>query len=221
MRPFLLAIAVLLSTSASAWGQMYDKYALLRVPLATEASQVAGCVKVGITSDNSPEDLRKKILRMGGDVGLVTFDLQDPDKINAEVYRCQKPVTPTDASSAPGDPAAIQNVLLGTWSGTMSFSTVDRGLTRRVQLPATVYVENEGGQLRWKMAVDAPDLDGLGAVTHYFSDITLTGTYGPGGHPIAYSLKLGRQTLQGSGIGPDNITRNLSLRKKPEPGAQR
>jgi hypothetical protein len=221
MRPLLLAIAVLLSTSASVWGQEYDKFALLRVPLLTEAGQVAGCVRVGITSDNSPEDLRKKILRMGGDTGLVTFDLQDPDKINAEVYRCPKPVAPTAAPSAPGDPTAVHNVLLGAWSGTMSFSTADRGLTRRVQLSATVYVENEGGQLRWKMAVDGPDLDGLGTVTHYFSDVTLTGTYGPGGHPVTYSLKLGRQTLQGSGMGPDHITRTLSLRKKPEPGAQR
>jgi hypothetical protein len=94
-------------------------------------------------------------------------------------------------------------------------------LTRRVQHTATVYVENEGGQLRWKMAVDGPDLDGLGTVTHYFGDVTLTGTYGPGGHPISYSLKLGRQTMQGNGMGPDNIPRSLSLRKKPEPGAQR
>jgi hypothetical protein len=220
MRRALLAIVVLVASTPSVWGQAFDRQTLLRVLLATDARQVATCQRLGLVSDTSPEDLRKKILRGGGDAGLVTFDAMDPDKMNAEVYRCQKPVTVAPIATAtvtPGDPTAIQNVLVGTWKGTLSFPTyVDRGAApRRVEFPATVQVAIESGQLRWTMAVGGADLDGSGTLTHYFSDITLAGTYGPGGQPITYSLKLGGHTLQGTGVGSDQVLRNLSLRKQP------
>ncbi len=63
MRRALLAIVVLVTSNPSAWGQGFDRQTLLRVPLATDASQVAACQRLGFVSDNSPEDLRKKILR--------------------------------------------------------------------------------------------------------------------------------------------------------------
>jgi hypothetical protein len=221
MRRALLAIVVLVAGSTSSvWGQPIDRQTLLRVRLATDASQVASCQRLGLVSDTSPEDLRKKILRGGGDTGLVTFDAMDPDKMNAEVYRCQKPVAvaPTTAAAVtPGDPTAIQNVLVGTWKGTMVYTTyIERGVgPQRMEFPATVQVVSENGQLRWTMNVGGPNLDGSGTLTHYFSDITLTGQYGPGGQPITYSLRLSSHTLQGAGVGPDQVIRNLSLRKQP------
>ncbi len=141
----------------------------------------------------------------------------DPDKINAEVYRCQKSVAPAvTAAAVPGDPTAIQNVLLGTWSGTLSNrSAPTRSPSQPNQVRATVRVANEGGQLRWNLEVGDSDLNGSGTVTHFFGDVTLTGTYGPGALPITYSLKLGGETLQGTGVGPDQILRTLSLRKQP------
>jgi hypothetical protein len=220
MRRALLAIVVLVASTPSVWGQALERQTLLRVLLATDARQVATCQRLGVVSDTSPEDLRKKILRGGGDAGLVTFDAMDPDKMNAEVYRCQKPVAlapTTTALVTPGDPTAIHNVLVGTWRGTLSFPTYgDRGSgPGRAEFPATVQVANENGQLRWTMAVGGPNLGGSGTLTHYFGDITLTGTYGPGSQPITYSLKLGNHTLQGTGVGPDQVLRNLSLRKQP------
>src|SRR5262245_45054040 len=221
-RRALLAIVVLVGSATSVWGQQqFDRQTLLRVLLATDASQVASCQRLGIVSDTSPEDLRKKILRGGGDAGLVTFDAMDPDKMNAEVYRCQKPVVAapiTTAAVTPGDPAAINNVLVGTWKGTISFPVyAERGGfgPQRLEYPATVQVANESGQLRWTMTVGGPDLDGSGTVTHYFSDITLSGKYGKGGQPITYSLRLSSHTLQGSGVGPDQVLRTISLRKQP------
>jgi hypothetical protein len=52
-------------------------------------------------------------------------------------------------------------------------------------------------------------------VTHYFGDVTLAGTYGERAQPITYSLRLSGSTLQGSGAGPDQVVRTLSLRKQP------
>ncbi|HEY7362758.1 MAG TPA: hypothetical protein VIE37_01520 [Methylomirabilota bacterium] len=162
-----------------------------------------------------PEDLRKKILRLGGDAGLVTFDSADPDKMNAEVYRCQKkaPVTP---SVATGDSSASHHPLLGTWAGTLDNSQFPPGnATRRTRFPATVRMWDEGGQLHWTMDVAANGLNGKGTGTYVYGEVTLTGTYGSDARPITYSLKLNGQTLQGTGAGPDNILRTLSLRKQP------
>jgi len=210
MRRALLAIVVLLAMTPSAWGQAFDRQTLLRVLLATDARQVAACERLGILSDTSPEDLRKKIIRMGGDAGLVTFDAADPDKMNAEVYRCQKVTTPAVPSGVAG---GDQIPLLGTWIGTLTSLQVVPG-AGRTQFPATVRVWEEGGQLRWTMEVGGRDLDGSGTVTRVYGDIALTGTYGRQGLPITYSLRLSGQTLEGSGAGPDNIVRTLTLRKQ-------
>jgi hypothetical protein len=88
---------------------------------------------------------------MGGDAGLVTFDQADPDKMNAEVYRCQPLATPAvPPAGAPGDPTSIHRMLLGTWSGTLSTPppAVGGGWQHRTQFPAIVRVWEEGGQLR-------------------------------------------------------------------------
>ncbi len=207
---------MVLVTAPAAWGQPFDRQTLLRVLLATDARQVAACQRLGIVSDTSPEDLRKKILRMGGDAGLVAFDLADPDKMNAEVYRC-RPVTasPAPPGVAAADPTAIHRTLLGTWSGMLRNPNVPMSAAPRpTQFPATVRVWEEAGQLRFALNV-APDLDASGTVTHFFGDITLTGTYGPQALPITYSLRLSGPTLEGSGVGPDQIVRTLSLRKQP------
>jgi hypothetical protein len=213
MRRALLTILVVLVTAPAAWGQGYERQILLGVLLATEARQVATCQWVGFVSDNSPEDLRKKILARGGNAGLVMFDQLDPDKINATVYRCQPgtaaappPATPAD------DPTAIQRMLLGTWSGTLRNPPAGAVNTA---LPATLRVWDEGGQLRFALEVAGQDLGASGTVTHFFSDITLTGTSGERGLPVIYSLRLNGPALEGTGAGPDPIPRTLSVRKQP------
>ncbi|MGH7310510.1 MAG: hypothetical protein ACREK6_17635 [Candidatus Rokuibacteriota bacterium] len=221
MRRALLAVVIVLATDRAAWGQPVDRQILLRVLLATDARQVAACQRLGIVSDTSPEDLRKKILRAGGNAGFVTFDPTDPDKMNAEVYRCppaaaaaRSPAAPP--AVAPRDPESVHRMLLGTWSGTLSAPPLGSGTTASpaTQLPASVRMWDEGGQLRWAMEV-GQDLQASGAVTHYFGDITLTGTYGERAQPITYSLRLNGPTLEGGGAGQDQIVRTLSLRKQP------
>ncbi|HSF06209.1 MAG TPA: hypothetical protein VLG10_10520 [Methylomirabilota bacterium] len=213
----VLALTPVLVTDPAAWGQPIDRQILLRVLLATDARQVAGCQRLGIVSDTSPEDLRKKILRMGGDAGFVTFDLADPDRMNAEVYRCRQVAAPaTPPGLAGADPTTIHRMLLGTWSGTLSAPPLGTGTAASpaTQLPATVRMWDEGGQLRWAMEV-GQDLQASGTVTHFFGDVTLAGTYGERAQPITYSLRLSGPTLQGSGAGPDQVVRTLSLRKQP------
>ncbi|HEU5303766.1 MAG TPA: hypothetical protein VFU40_03900 [Gemmatimonadales bacterium] len=215
MRRALLVTAVLLASSPSVWGQapQYDRQTLLRVLLATDAAQVVACERLGIVRDSSPEDLRKKILRLGGDAGLVTFDSADPDKMNAEVYRCQKKA-PAARRVATGDPSTDHGPLLGTWAGTLRSPTIVFGRDRPSQLPTTVRMWEEGGQLHWTMEVDAGELNGQGTGTYVYGEVTLTGTYGPNAQPITYSLKLNGQMLQGTGVGADNLARTLSLRKR-------
>ena len=65
------------------------------------------------------------------------------------------------------------------------------------------------------MVVNPSGLSGRGTATHVYGKVTLTGTYGRDTLPITYSMKLSGQTLEGTGVGPDNIVRTLSLRKQP------
>jgi hypothetical protein len=108
-------------------------------------------------------------------------------------------------------------MLLGTWRGTLSVPPLGTGsaASPRPPLPATVRMWDEGGQLRWVLEVGSPDLNASGTVTHFFGDITLTGTSGPQALPITYALRLSGPTLEGSGVGPDQLVRALSLRKQP------
>ena len=222
MRRALLAIVILLATTSGASGQRFDRQTLLRVQLATEARQVATCQRLTIVSDTSPEDLRKKILRSGGDTGLVTFDPADPDKMTAVVYRCQaESITAPPAAPAPpsavrtADTTSITSVLLGTWTGTLLLGPpTGVGGQPPKRFPATVRVSEEGGQLRFTMDGSSQDLNASGTVTHLYGDVTLTGTYGQPALPITYSLKLSGPTMEGNGVGADQILRTLSLRKQ-------
>jgi hypothetical protein len=65
-----------------------EKVAMFAVRLTTEASVLSGCEVTGRVSDSSMEDLRKKILRSGGNAGLLMFDSLDLEKVHADVYRC-------------------------------------------------------------------------------------------------------------------------------------
>jgi len=59
-----------------------------RVRLSTEPAVAKGCTKVGKVSDDSVKDLRKKIVRDGGDTAILTFSTDNMSTIHAEVYRC-------------------------------------------------------------------------------------------------------------------------------------
>jgi len=102
----LTVLALILMTGSLAWGNAAEKAALARVVLTTEARLVAGCDRLGLVSDDEVEDLRKKIVRTGGDTGLLSFDTDDLDRIHAEIYRCQKGAVPAPTAAVAPPPGA-------------------------------------------------------------------------------------------------------------------
>lgn len=71
-----------------AWEEEAEKVTLSRVRLTTESAKAAECTRIGVVSDNSLKDLRRKIVKAGGDTGVLAFEVDDPSKVDAEVFRC-------------------------------------------------------------------------------------------------------------------------------------
>ena len=80
-----VALGALVLLAAPAWADDAEKAAMARVGLTSDAGLVRGCAPLGRVQDDSVKDLRRKIVRLGGDTAVVTFGLED---IYAEVYRC-------------------------------------------------------------------------------------------------------------------------------------
>jgi hypothetical protein len=92
----LLLLAPPLAGPASA--QDLEKIAMARVRLTTEPGHAQGCSRVGTARDDSIKDLRRKIVKMGGNTALLAFGgAEDLSAVYAEVFRCVDP-----PASAPG-----------------------------------------------------------------------------------------------------------------------
>jgi hypothetical protein len=103
-----VVVAVLLSLGLGAPSPAIaddaERYAMTRLRLTTESARTKGCALVGSVSDDSVKDLRRKILRMGGDTALLTFGIEDLSKIYAQVFRCAAPASAPAAPAAPAPP---------------------------------------------------------------------------------------------------------------------
>ena len=88
------AILLLAAPLSSAAAQDGERYAMSRLRLTTETSRTRGCTLIGAVSDTSIKDLRRKILRLGGDTALLTFGIEDLSKIYAQVFRCPSTAPP-------------------------------------------------------------------------------------------------------------------------------
>lgn len=98
----LVLVLVLLSPAGA---NDAERYAMSQLRLTTEAARTKGCQLIGSVSDDSVKDLRRKILRMGGDTALLTFGIEEPSKIYAQVFRCpHSATTPAPASPPPPPP---------------------------------------------------------------------------------------------------------------------
>ena len=94
----LLLAPVAIATADDAAEDM----AMARVRLSTEAFVAKGCTRLGAVSDDKVKDLRKKIVRAGGDTGILTFSTDHMSTILADVYRCPpKSAAPTPKISPP------------------------------------------------------------------------------------------------------------------------
>jgi hypothetical protein len=83
------SIGILLFAFASSTGAAdREQNAMARVHLTTEASLAAGCARVGSVHDHSVKDLRQKIVKAGGNTGVLSFRNDDMASIYAEVFRC-------------------------------------------------------------------------------------------------------------------------------------
>jgi len=98
----LLLITAMRAGPAGA--QDAEKIAMARVRLTTEPGLTQGCARIGPVRDDSVKDLRRKIVKMGGNTAVMAFGgTEDLSVIYAEVFRCGDP-----PAAAPGTaPARI------------------------------------------------------------------------------------------------------------------
>ncbi|HKA62061.1 MAG TPA: hypothetical protein VKH83_06520 [Methylomirabilota bacterium] len=66
-----------------------EKIAMSRVRFTTEPGLTQGCSRLGSVRDDSLKDLRRKVVKFGGNTALLTFGgLEDLGVVFAEVFRC-------------------------------------------------------------------------------------------------------------------------------------
>lgn len=70
------------------WAEVAEKGAMAQVRLTTEAALLSGCTRIGVVRDDSVKDLRRKIVRAGGNAAVLEFGVDDLSTVQAEVYRC-------------------------------------------------------------------------------------------------------------------------------------
>jgi hypothetical protein len=102
----LLAVTVvtLLAMASPALGQD-ERAAMARVQLTTDPKVPVGCTRIGIVRDDSIKDLRRKVVKAGGDTALLSFPADDMSVIDAQVFRCPPPTSaPRIPPPPPGAP---------------------------------------------------------------------------------------------------------------------
>ena len=111
MKSAMMGLVVLLVASAPGWASDDgERMAMGQVRLTTEAALLSGCTRVGQVSDDSVKDLRRKIVKAGGNAALLSFGVDDLSAIRAEVFRCTATtkapfnIPPPPAGSPPPPP---------------------------------------------------------------------------------------------------------------------
>jgi hypothetical protein len=104
MGRFLGVTALLLLVTAALpapVGGQDEAIAMSRVRLTTEPELTQGCTRVGSARDDSVKDLRRKIVKMGGNAAHISFGgTSDLSTVYAEVFRCAD-APPTAPGTAP------------------------------------------------------------------------------------------------------------------------
>jgi len=78
-----------------------ERAALARVRLTTEAGLADGCTRLGAVRDDSIADLRRKVVKLGGNTAVLSFGgSENLAVIFGDVFRCGDPGSP--ATTAPG-----------------------------------------------------------------------------------------------------------------------
>jgi hypothetical protein len=88
MKKLAVLTALTLLASSSPARAQDERAALARVRLTTDPQVPVGCTRIGLVRDDSVKDLRRKVLKAGGDTALLSFPPEDLEKIDAQVFRC-------------------------------------------------------------------------------------------------------------------------------------
>jgi hypothetical protein len=88
MKLLATCVVLLLVGALPASANDAERTAMAQVRLTTEAALLSGCTKTGTVTDDSLKDLRRKVVRAGGNAALLTFGIDDLSKMQADVYRC-------------------------------------------------------------------------------------------------------------------------------------
>jgi hypothetical protein len=94
---------VVLASASGAWADDGERIAMVNVRLSTERVAARGCTPITKVSDDSVKDIRRKIVKVGGNLGVLAFGVEDLSTIYADVYRCDAPA----ASPAGTVPARV------------------------------------------------------------------------------------------------------------------
>ena len=92
MQKKIAGLGILLFTTFVSYAGAADREdnAMARVHLTTEPSLAAGCTPVGSVHDHSVKDLRQKIVKAGGNTGVLSFRNDDMASLYAEAFRCRR-----------------------------------------------------------------------------------------------------------------------------------
>jgi len=85
MKNWISFVLLLTLTTSPAWADEAENFAMAHVRLSTEPTMATGCLRVGQVMDDSVKDLRRKIVKTGGDTGILSFGSR-PDLCQA--FRC-------------------------------------------------------------------------------------------------------------------------------------
>jgi hypothetical protein len=102
---------LLVATAVSRAGaEDVEHFAMSHVRLSTDPAIASGCARVSRVTDDSLRDLRRKVVRSGGNTAVLSFSTDDLAMILADVYRCTPPAgapppPPPSATSPPPPPA--------------------------------------------------------------------------------------------------------------------
>lgn len=106
MRTTLLVTALVAALASSAAAQDAERIAMSQIRFTTEPAAAGGCSHVNSAKDNSLRDLRRKIVRAGGNMAVLSFHVDDMSTIYAEIYRCGG-FGPGSGAPGSGPPGAI------------------------------------------------------------------------------------------------------------------
>jgi hypothetical protein len=97
----LLAVA----SVSTARAEDVETFAMSHVRLSTDSAIAAGCARMARISDDSLKDLRRKVVRAGGNTAVLSFTADDLSMILADVYRCTPPPAARRQPNVPPPPA--------------------------------------------------------------------------------------------------------------------